>query len=244
MQSEAIGNCTVMLGDCINLMGGLRDIEAVVTSPPYNMGKDLHTFKNGVRKSQNYAGFSDFMPEDQYQDTQVNVLDLAYDICNGPMFYSHKDRIRSGQMISPLLWLYRSKWTVSQSIVLNKGSGANVDKRRFFPVHENIFVLHKDRNGKLKNDRCLTSVWQAKQVNRKVVGHPATMPIDAAISCISATDAKCVLDPYLGSGTTLLACAILGRRGVGIEVSQEYFDLSCRRLTELAAEQQKSPELF
>jgi DNA modification methylase len=49
-----------------------------------------------------------------------------------------------------------------------------------------------------------------------------------------------VLDPFLGSGTTLVAAELLGRRGIGIEISTEYFDVACRRVEDAT----KQPRLF
>jgi len=45
-------------------------------------------------------------------------------------------------------------------------------------------------------------------------------------------DARKILDPYMGSGTTLVACAKLGRKGIGIELDPDYFEIACRRVEE------------
>jgi DNA modification methylase len=49
-----------------------------------------------------------------------------------------------------------------------------------------------------------------------------------------------ILDPFMGSGTTLVACQRLGRQGTGIELDPEYFDIACRRVDEAA----RQPDLF
>jgi len=53
-------------------------------------------------------------------------------------------------------------------------------------------------------------------------------------------DAETVLDPFMGSGTTLVACTKLGRKGIGIELDPEYFDMACRRVEEAC----RQPDLF
>lgn len=244
MQIETIGGCTVILGDALSEIPRLGCFDCAIFSPPYNMGKDLHTFKNGVRKSQNYVGFSDNMPEADYQENQVKVLSELYKCVAGPVFYSHKDRIRGGDTISPFQWLTKTDWLVSQCVVLNKKSGANVDKRRFFPVHEWLYVLQKVGANGISNEECLTSVWGVEQTSRKVVGHPATMPPSVADKCLRASMPNRVLDPYAGSGTTLLAAQRAGIEAVGVELSEQYFQLICERLTKQIESDLEQPRFF
>lgn len=53
-------------------------------------------------------------------------------------------------------------------------------------------------------------------------------------------NAQTILDPFMGSGTTLVACQKLGRQGIGIELDPEYFEIACRRVEETA----RQPDLF
>lgn len=59
--------------------------------------------------------------------------------------------------------------------------------------------------------------------------------------CLSfAPQAETILDPFLGSGTCLVACAKLGRKGIGIELDPDYFDIACKRVEEAY----RQPDLF
>jgi DNA modification methylase len=118
---------------------------------------------------------------------------------------------------------------------MNLKSTANVDKRRFFPVHELIFVLTKTPKLKLNNHECLTDVWEAKKVSRKTSGHPATFHIDVPKRCINAStnENDLVLDPFIGSGTTALACKELNRNFIGFEISKDYHELATERIKNL-----------
>lgn len=60
--------------------------------------------------------------------------------------------------------------------------------------------------------------------------HPHAKPVDLLEQLISRTDAQVVIDPFMGSGTTGVACANLGRKFVGIEIDPEYFDTACERI--------------
>lgn len=232
---EVIGDAVLVLGDCLEVMADLGPVDSVVTSPPYNLG-GFHQMHGGNSNKWEYESYSDNLPEPEYQNWQIEVCNSLWTLCDGPLFYSHKNRIVEGRLISPITWLEKTMWVINQCVVLNKASGANVDKRRFFPVHENIYICAPGIDFKLNNSGCLTDVWYVPQTNRKDAAHPATMPLIAAENCVGATKSQTILDPFMGSGTTGVACMNLGRRFIGIEIEEKYFDIACRRI-ELAASQ-------
>jgi site-specific DNA-methyltransferase (adenine-specific) len=235
--------CSVVTGDCLELMKRLPDgsVDAVITSPLYNLG-GFHQMHGGNSAKWSYASTDDWKPEQDYQREQIDLCNRLYDLGAKYLFYSHKNRIVDGAMISPLYWLVQTKWTVHQSIVVNKGSGANVDKRRFFPVHEHVYVCFRSPAGRLNNAANLTDVWFVgdEQTNRKEIGHPAVMPESVATNCVSTTDAQTILDPFCGSGTTLVAAKRLGRHFLGFEISETYCEIARERLARIDAQ----PNLF
>lgn len=64
--------------------------------------------------------------------------------------------------------------------------------------------------------------------------HPTQKPIVVMKWCLSFLPDTCqtILDPFMGSGTTLVACAKMGRKGIGIEIDPDYFDIACKRVEE------------
>lgn len=72
--------------------------------------------------------------------------------------------------------------------------------------------------------------------------HPTQKPIQLMEKLIGiVTNAgQTILDPFMGSGTTLIACAKMGRKGIGIEIDEDYFNIACKRV----AEAYKSPDMF
>ena len=239
MKKVKIGNATLILGDCMEVLPTLDKVDAVITSPPYNLG-GFHQMHNGNSTKWGYENFEDSMPEVDYQKWQISLLGHLFDLSDGPLFYSHKNRIVDGGMVCPLSWIEKTEWLVHQCVVINKGSGANVDKRRFFPVHENVWVCFKSKADKLENNDCLTDVWFVgdEQTNRKDIGHPAVMPKSVAHKCASSTKAKTILDPFMGSGTTGVAAIQLGRKFIGIEREPKYFDIACKRIEQAVAQGQ------
>ena len=63
--------------------------------------------------------------------------------------------------------------------------------------------------------------------------HPAPFPVELPKRCIEATNARIVLDPFMGSGTTAVAAKMLGVKWIGIEISKKYCDMANKRLAEM-----------
>src|SRR5690606_22811647 len=66
--------------------------------------------------------------------------------------------------------------------------------------------------------------------NAERVGHPTQKPVRVMEWCLAQIEAQSVADPFMGSGTTGVACANLGKRFVGVEIERKYFDLACERI--------------
>jgi site-specific DNA-methyltransferase (adenine-specific)/modification methylase len=81
-----------------------------------------------------------------------------------------------------------------------------------------------------------------RQNNEPRGDHPTQKPVGVMTWCIEQLPAGCntILDPFMGSGTTGVACVKLGRKFIGIELDPEYFDIACRRIEKAY----KQPDLF
>lgn len=230
----------IICGDCLEILKSLEKetIDCVVTSPPYNLGGDFHICNKGKRKTYGaYNTYSDNLPEEEYQKNQVEVLNELYRITKESAFcfYVHKERIKNGDIISPIEWIRKTKWKIFQTVVLDMKSTANVDKRRFFPTHEYIYVLCKNQSCKLKNEHKLTSVWNVKKTPRRISGHPATFDYNIPYECILAAtnEGDIVLDCYMGTGTTAAAAMMTGRKYLGIEIDSSYCNKAEKELEQL-----------
>ena len=108
---------------------------------------------------------------------------------------------------------------------------------------ELIVVLYKDQwkktNGTKQNDitrdefmQWTNGVWVFNGESKKRIGHPAPFPKELPYRCIKLFSYKedMVLDPFAGSGTTLVVAHALGRNAVGIEIDSNYFELAKQRL--------------
>jgi len=240
----------IIQGDALSILKTLPDeiIGMGVTSPPYNKGENK---KGWLVKNVKYSGATDKLPEDLYQNSQVAVLDELFRVTKpgGSFFYNHKIRWEKGEMFHPINWLKKTKWTVRQEIIWDRMIAANIRGWRFWQVEERIYWLYKPKGKNLIGEELkakhalLTSIWRFSPVRKN--SHPAPFPLALPVRAIySIMDEKkgLVIDPYCGSGTTLIAAKILGHNFIGIEISEEYIKNVERRIQNYSFEQKDADE--
>ena len=237
----------LLQGDALARLRELPDAhcDVGVTSPPYNKRENK---KGWLVRNVRYEGASDKKDEGEYQREQVAVLDELFRVVKpgGSFFYNHKIRWERGEMLHPMAWLSRTRWTIRQEIVWDRQIAANIRGWRFWQVDERIYWLHKPdgpgeqaRIGEELESRHakLTSVWRFPPERDNP--HPAPFPLvlPTRAICAALRDAKgVVIDPYCGSGTTLAAAKLLGCGYVGIDLSPEYVAMSEERLANCESE--------
>lgn len=216
--------------DCLKVMKSLEDklIDITITSPPYNLGNKHHTGNNY------HQAYDDDLPEDIYQKNQIDVLNEVFRITKdtGSLFYNHKNRIKKGVQITPYEWLLKTNWIIKQELVWFNRS-QNFDKIRFYPMTERVYWLVKSPKTKLHNvinhhDLFDTKDW--KPVGTKN-NHTRAFPeklVEDILKCFE--DSQTVLDCYMGSGTTGLVSRTMNKNFIGIELEENYFNLSKERL--------------
>ena len=220
-------------------MPTLGPVDAVFTSPPYNLGAHGNTGHassawSGAAIGKGYASYDDAMPYGQYEDWQERVINECANLLRerqGALFYQHKQRCINGHMWSPLKLQHPWDFPVRQVITWDRGSGFNWNASFFKPVSEWVVIFaHKEWRLRERAASDDGDVWRIPPETGNP--HPAPFPVELPRRAIRATDAETILDPFMGSGTTLVACAKLGRKGIGIEIDPEYFRIACERVEE------------
>lgn len=234
----------IIQGDTLAILKTLPDeiMDMGVTSPPYNKGEDK---KGWLVKNVKYSGTTDKLPEGLYQNNQIAVLDELFRITKegGSFFYNHKLRWERGEMFHPMDWLRKTKWLIRQEIIWDRMIAANIRGWRFWQVEERIYWLYKPKEGNLIGDELkprhslLTSIWrfQPEQKNPHPAPFPLALPVRAIFSIMDEKKGI-IIDPYCGSGTTLVAAKILGHDFIGVEISEDYIKSAESRLQNYRAE--------
>ena len=228
----------IFIGDALSILKSLPSdlVDVGVTSPPYNKGENK---KGWLVKNVKYKDSSDKLPEEQYQENQIEVLDELFRVIKpgGSFFYNHKLRWERGTLLHPMDWLRNTKWTIRQEIIWDRKIAANIRGWRFWQVEERIYWLYKPVGKHLIGEEIkpkhalLSSIWRFTPEHKN--SHPAPFPLELPTRAIFSVmdDIKgLVIDPYSGSGTTLVAAKLLGHAYLGIEISKEYADSSETRL--------------
>lgn len=97
-------------------------------------------------------------------------------------------------------------------------------------MYERIFEINGQLNYKVYRHYLINSTVAAKYGQDIFNEHPSQKPIKLIRELLLEHKAASVLDPFLGSGTTLVACKELGRKGIGIEISEKYCEIAVKRL--------------
>jgi len=233
-------NVTIYNADHRDILPHLIGIDMVFTSPPYNLGTSTHGrsgMHSGSLAAKNLAGgyrtYSDDMPQREYDLWQTETVTQLWNTLsdNGAIFYNHKPRIQNGECKLPTD--YGAELPLRQIITWDRGTGMNFSSSFFLPKSEWIVVWAKPAF-KLtdKSASQIGDVWHIPPETAD--DHPAPFPLKLPATAIAATTANTILDPYAGSGTTLLAARNLGRKAIGIELDERYCEIAANRLAQMA----------
>jgi hypothetical protein len=211
----------------------------LVTSPPYN--QRLDTFKpSGMHKEGHWVdkvsrlAYPDTMPEAKYQDQQRAALSLWAEHLTdqASVFYNHKNRYRDKVTVSPLSWLVNGPFTLRQEIIWRRPGSVTQNARMFLPSDERIYWLYKGTDFYFDDSteiKTWSTVWDiALEPNlTHAVGFPVELPSRAIRAC--SKSGACVLEPFAGSGTTLIACEQLTRACRALEIEPQYVQVALDR---------------
>lgn len=222
-------------GDCLEVMRRMSagSVDLVVTSPPYNLrNSSSGKFYAGslwYGDIQNgYDGYGDDMPHDRYVDWQRDCLSEMLRLIpdTGAIFYNHKWRSQNNllQDRSDIM----QGFPVRQIIIWDRGHGVDFNSSYFVPVYEVVYLLAKPKWKVNRSSNSIQNVWRFPPEHNNP--HPAPFPIALPQRCIDSTNARTVLDPFMGSGTTAIAAIRAGREWIGIEKSEKYCQMAEERI--------------
>jgi len=222
-REERIGGQRLILGDCLEVMPGLGTVDAVVTDPPY-----------GVKHAADSARFSGGTARRGRGSTHRRIANDDKPFDPMPLLGAGRDQIIWGMNHFPgalsagtaLVWLKRNDDALGT--FLSDAEVAWLSKGR------GVYAFRWVNAGsKVALDWCGDAYAKS--------AHPTQKPVALMEWCLGfLPDAQTILDPFTGSGSTLVACQKLGRRGIGIELDPDYFDIACKRVEEAA----RQPDLF
>ncbi|NDD05234.1 MAG: site-specific DNA-methyltransferase [Proteobacteria bacterium] len=204
-----IGDATLYLGDCMDILQTLDKVDAVITDPPYGILGSYHESKHDAKNGWNQFGKLEWDKERPKKETFDLFLHLGETII-----------VWGGNYFTD--WLPPSmKW-----LSWDKGQDG------FSLADFELAWTNQQKASRRINYPRVLALKDEKQ-------HPTQKPIAVMRWCIEqAGNPKTILDPFMGSGTTGVAAIQMGRKFIGIERETKYFDIACRRIEQAVAQGQ------
>ena len=221
---KVIGDCTLYLGDCLDILPTLGGVDAVVTDPPWGVNYSGSVTRRARKDNVTYIS---------YDDTPENLIR----ICVPAVKQALKKAVRG--CVTPGISNAREYPQPDGEGVIWYPSGANIGPWGFC-THQPIFYYGKCPYVSNSLGSRPTGFQSTEAAEKN--GHPCPKPIGQMTWLVARTSlfGESVLDPFMGSGTTGVACAQLGRKFIGIEIEPKYFHIACRRIEEAY----KQPDFF
>lgn len=223
---------TCILGDCREVLPSLGKVDAVVTDPPYSE----KTARGARTRNDAEFGGDDFVPF----SISERDLRLSFDLC--------AERCRRW-LVASIDWRYGHKLEEAppQGMkFIRAGSWMKPNGAPQFtgdrPAQgwEFVAILHSTTERMRWNGGGKRALWTTPAVHAN--GHPTPKPLELMQDWIAdfSDRGETILDPFMGSGTTGVAAVKLGRRFIGIEIEERYFNIAVRRIEEAL----RQPDLF
>lgn len=213
MRKEVIGDCTLYMGDCAEILPTLGRFDAVVTDPPYGINENSKKVASRAKLAtpKDYGAFDwDKTPPAQ------ELIDLLRGVSEHQIIFGGN----YFQLPPTSCWLVWDKQNGNNDFADCELAWTNLPKavRRIYWLWNGM--IRKDNEERF---------------------HPTQKPLGVISWCLThIPKAKTILDPFMGSGTTGVACVKAGRSFSGIERDERYFDVACERITKAYAQ----PDIF
>ena len=227
IRKEIIGNCTLYCGDCHEILKDIEDnsIDLIHTDPPYKIHSGVQNSKMYIEKGINQQQ-EKLVKANISNSFDYNIFDEFRRVCkniNYQIWCSKK------QYIDYLKMADKNKWNWQDICLYRNNALPNV-------------------NGKYQDKDYLVHIWKGRKLTgsyhqkitdyhwniggEKKYKHPALKPLEPIMNLIQVGSdvADTILDPFMGSGTVGVACIKTGRRFIGIEIDENYFNMAVERI--------------
>lgn len=211
-RKEIIGDCTLYLGDCLEVMPLLGEVDSVVCDPPFGMNykNNMNITRTAPIKNDDSLLLFDYV-------TSIEPLHSSY------IFGRWDNLINIKKKPKSVITWDKVKHSMGD---LKHEHGRTTELIFFYNGVNHFFPLARPND----TIKCL------RTENTK---HPNQKPAQLMQAIIEWT-AGVVFDACMGSGTTLVACAKMNRKGIGIELDEGYFDIACKRVEDAY----RQPDMF
>jgi site-specific DNA-methyltransferase (adenine-specific) len=217
MRKKQIGDATIYLGDALEIAPQLNGIDAVVSDPPYGISAKTDNRDRSRRPLKGSVTTAHSFPKiigDEHPFNPAPWLSYRHVILWGGNHYAYA----LPQSSKWLIWDKRRDTTPDD----------NADCELAWTNLKGVARIHRQ----LWRGICREGEENISRSGPKL--HPSQKPVALMSFCLQQLPpvSGAILDPYMGSGSTGIACIRLGIPFIGIEIDQHYFELACKRISD------------
>lgn len=235
---------TLYHGDCVEILGALPPVALVVTSPPYNLRMRVRSGQYGEHQKtphflNKYAStFHDALPIPDYYRLHKFIIGECLKVAP---IVAYNIQIVSGSKEAWFRLIGDYATVLRDVIVWDKGEGQPAMGPGVVNRGSELLLIFDaaETPGRGFSQSyfprgTMPDIWRFSGSRGEVTGHGATFPVALPSKVIAGwtRTVETVLDPFAGTGTTLVAAKALGRKAIGIELDENYCELAAQRLTQ------------
>lgn len=216
--------CVIYLGDCREILPTIGPVDLVLTDPPYGVKAELNS-TTAKRAAFSISGSRKKNAYGMFEDSVEYVRDVVVPAVHASLLISKRAIITPGNRCLTLYPMPDSFGVFFQPASVGLQRWGRCDAQ---PI---LYYGAFPRESRLiPGTPCSYKLTESPKAN----GHPCPKPIDVwrKLLIVGALDRDSVLDPFMGSGTTLRAAKDLGRKAIGIEIEERYCEIAARRLAQ------------
>ena len=224
-RKEVIGDCTLYLGDCRDILPTLGKVDAVVTDPPYGIGGGSGTVGKSRAHKHTYRSFNDTVEE--VVSSVIPAFEMALTVSEGRGVVTPGPKCLTSYPPPSAFGALYQPATCSLNLWGRSSSQP---------------IFYYGRPPRIGKDIGDTTYQITDPSSEGAEGHPCPKPIKTMVQLVrlASDEFETILDPFMGSGTTGVACVKLGRKFIGIEIDEGYFQIACERIRKAYAQ----PDMF
>jgi site-specific DNA-methyltransferase (adenine-specific) len=245
MRVEQIGDATLYLGDCLEVLPTLGRVDAVVTDPPYSSGG----FTRGDRMENTRAKYTQTGTQKEYPlftgdnrdqrgwshwmalwlGATIRVSNPGAMLC---LFSDWRQLPCATDAVQAGGWIWRGV------AVWDKVNARPMPNRFRAQAEFIVWATNGPKDFDVDDAVYHDGVFSIRAPSSAEREHSTQKPVELLLQLVPVAPhaGQVVLDPFMGSGTTGVACACLGRRFIGIEIEPKYFDIACKRIRDAYAQ--------
>jgi site-specific DNA-methyltransferase (adenine-specific) len=233
---------TIYHGDCRDILPQLEPVDIVITSPPYNMRTRIRNGEytereTGEHFSKKYADFHDAFSIDEYYEIHKEIIELL--LSKSPLLF-YNIQVVTGSKEAWFRLIGHFAKHLKDIIVWDKGDGQPAMHEGVLnSCFELILAFENDEGAGRYFSRSIfkrgemPNLWRLGRGGKgNTKGHSALFPPKLAARIMTGWKSDMVIDPFMGSGTTLFAAKLLGRKAIGIEIEEKYCEIAVKRLAQ------------